>query len=268
MCILMAVYRGDDPDLFRKAVESVFLNSLRPDQFVLVVDGPVPAPLHQDIEALRALHGLDVINLPENRGLAQALNEGLSHVRTQWVARADADDLNLPNRFETQARAIQQMPELDLIGSAILEVEPDGTPVAIRRLPGTEQKIRRFLLARSPFNHMTVVFRLQAVLQAGGYPTIHLKEDYGLWCRMAARGARMANISEVLVRATAGRAMYRRRGGWKYAKAEVDMQAFLVDLKLKSRARALADGLLRSTVYLLPSAWRGWIYEKVLRSKA
>lgn len=265
-CVLMAVYRADAPDLFQKAVESVYANSLHPDQFVLAVDGPVPDPLRETIDRLAAKHGIEVLWLPENRGLAHALNEGLKQVTTTWVARADADDLNLPHRFEAQARALQQAPETDLFGSAILEVEPDGTPVAVRRLPTDHDRIRRYILSRSPFNHMTVVYRLQSVRQAGGYPAIHLKEDYGLWCRMAAQGARMANLPEILVHATAGRAMYRRRGGWKYAKAEVDMQTFLVDLKLKSRARALADGLLRSTIYLLPSTWRGWIYEKILRS--
>lgn len=266
-CVLMAVYRGDDPAMFRMAVESVFQNSLRPDQFVLVVDGPIPAQLQEVVDALKARYPLEVIALPENRGLARALNEGLTRVRTEWVVRADADDHNLPHRFEAQARALQQAPDTDLLGSAILEVEPDGTPVAVRRPPSDHDRIRRYLLSRSPFNHMTVVYRRQAVLQAGGYPTIHLKEDYGLWCRMAAQGARMANLPDVLVHATAGRAMYRRRGGWKYAKAEIDMQTFLVDLKLKSRPRALADGLMRSLVYLLPSAWRGWLYEKALRSK-
>lgn len=266
MCVLMAVYRGDDPVLFEKAVESVYNNTLRPDQFVLVVDGPVPALLQDVISRLEARHGLEVVALPENRGLARALNEGLTHVRTQWVARADADDLNLPNRFEAQAQALLHAPETDLLGSAILEVEPDGTPVAVRRLPAEHERIRRYLLSRNPFNHMTVVYRCQSVRQVGGYPTIHLKEDYGLWSRLAAQGSRMANLPEILVHATAGRAMYQRRGGWKYAKSEIEMQGFLVDLGLKSRPRAVVDGLLRGAVYLLPSALRGLIYEKMLRS--
>jgi hypothetical protein len=183
------------------------------------------------------------------------------------VARADADDLNLPHRFETQARALVLAPHLDILGSAILEVDREEAPLAIRRLPSEPLKIRRFLMTRNPFNHMTVVFRHQAVVQAGGYPGIHLKEDYGLWCRLAAQGASMGNLPDILVKATAGRDMYRRRGGWKYAKAEVDLQRFMVDLRLKSSFAAVIDGALRATVFLLPAFLRGGIYKTFLRSK-
>jgi len=75
----------------------------------------------------------------------------------------------------------------------------------------------------------------------------------------------MLNIPQVLVHATAGKALYARRGGWKYAKAEWQMQQLLVDLKIKHSLQALLDGLLRSIIFLLPNSLRGLIYTHFLR---
>jgi hypothetical protein len=59
--------------------------------------------------------------------------------------------------------------------------------------------------------------------------------------------------------------MYARRGGWKYAKAEWEMQQLLVATGLKSAGRAFIDGLLRSAIFMLPSSIRGFVYQHFLR---
>lgn len=269
--VLMAVYGKDDPQLFRHALQSVFDNSLLPNEIWIVVDGPLSLELEvvlgqfeQDAPA-QMMH---VLRLPVNLGLAHALNEGIAAISLPWIVRADADDINLACRFESQAALLQQMPELDLQSAPILEVTRDGTPIALRAVPLTETEIRRFAKYRNPFNHMSVAFRREMALAVGGYPLVHLKEDYALWCRMLAAGARVANLSEVLVHATAGMGMYRRRGGWKYAAAEWNMQHILVECRLKNRLQAIRDGVLRATIFLMPSSIRGWIYLKKLRAKA
>ena len=81
-------------------------------------------------------------------------------------------------------------------------------------------------------------------------------------------GARCANLPQVLVHASAGRDMYRRRGGWRYARAELTLQRYLVRCGLKQPSIALADGLVRMLVFLLPVRLRGYVYERLLRSDA
>ena len=105
--VLMAVYRSDDLGLFERAVKSVYANTVRPDAFVLVVDGPVPEALHNAIMHQQAKYGLEVLYLPTNVGLARALNAGLMRVHTKWVVRADADDYNVRDRFALQAAVMQ-----------------------------------------------------------------------------------------------------------------------------------------------------------------
>lgn len=265
--VLMAVYGNDDITLFKRAVQSVYSNTLLPDSFVLVVDGPVPEPLQTTIQSLRELYMLKVLQLPVNMGLASALNVGLNNIATEWVARADADDFNVPDRFALQAAVIEQAcARLDIVGGAIQEIDLSGKEIAVRRTVEEHSEILRYAASRNPFNHMTVVYRTALALRCGGYPTdIYLKEDYALWAQMLASGARSHNLPDILVFATAGRDMYRRRGGKRYALAEIALQRHLMHIGLKSSVMACIQGLVRASIFLLPVIVRGWIYEVALR---
>jgi glycosyltransferase involved in cell wall biosynthesis len=261
----MAVYQNTPPELFARAIASVYENELQPDFMVLVVDGPISTRLERQCIVAQRQHGATLVRLEANRGLAEALNFGLSHVRTEWVVRADADDYNLPQRFARISELLDAHPELDLVGSALLELERDGKPVARRAVPLHHDQIRKFMIRRNPFNHPTVAYRRSIVERLGGYPNIYLKEDYGLWVTMIASGALCANLPEVLVHATAGRDMYNRRSGRRYACSERELQALMVRLGLKSRLCAALDGIVRAVLFLSPSLVRRAIYFLALR---
>jgi len=264
--VLMALYHGDRADFFERAVSSVFSNTLKPNQFIVVVDGPIPNQLMLSVEKIRNQYPLvEFMHLPTNQGLANALNHGLRSIRFPWVVRADADDINLPERFFSLAELIKKNPEAKLIGSAILEVDEHEKPIAIREVPCSEEEIRIFAKTRNPFNHMAVAYRLDAIQACGGYPRIFLKEDYGLWCHFLAKQFRAINTNQVLVHATTGVDMFKRRGGWSYAKSEIQMQRLLVDSGLKSYPRAVLDGLVRAIFFLIPPSLRGYLYIHALR---
>lgn len=265
-CVLMAVYQGDDARLFNNALISVFENTLQPDQFVLVVDGFIPESIENVIGAYRTCGRLEVVRLASNQGLARALNAGIERVRFEWIVRADADDANLPDRFENQAAAAIADSRLDVIGGSLQEVEIDGTPIAIRRTPLFHEAIVKRLPSRNPINHPAVAYRTALVKKVGGYPQVYLKEDYALWCLFARAGARFRNLDQILVLATAGLALYRRRGGWRYIRSEIDIQALMIDLGLKSRTVGIAHGAARGLVFALPGWVRGIIYRYLLRS--
>lgn len=263
--VLMSVYARDNPALFRRAIQSVFDNSIQASEFLIVQDGPLPNELTEIISEYQISHGLVTLALKENQGLAKALNHGLEALQNEFVFRADADDFNMPHRFEVQIRFLEE--GYDLVGSAILEMEPDGEMIAVRMPPLTASNIRRRISTRNPFNHMTVAYRRSAVLDLGGYPNIYLKEDYALWAAMIAQHKRVINLADTLVQATAGSDMYRRRGGLNYVRSEIDLQRLLVSHGLQSSFKALIVGSLRSSVFLAPSALRGMFYQTFLRHR-
>jgi glycosyltransferase involved in cell wall biosynthesis len=261
--VLMAVYQKDNIELFERAVSSVYQNSSLPDDFVLVVDGPVPNTLRQKIDQLSHQHPMKVIWLPENQGLANALNEGLRHIQTTWVMRADADDINLPDRFE---KLIQNSGDnVDIVGSAIREIDKNGKCTGSRSVPLSHLEICEYAKRRNPFNHMAVMFRKDLVVRNKGYPNLYLREDYALWAVLLNDGAKAINLPDELVEAYAGDALMKRRGGFKYALAELKLQIFLVRYRIKSPLLACIDTILRGGIFCLPWYLRAKIYQSALR---
>lgn len=267
--VLIAVYGGDDSALFRNALESIFANTLQPSRTVLVVDGPVPEVLEKVIVSFELREGLTVHRLANNQGLFNALNFGLKHIETEWTVRADADDYNRPDRFQAMSDALYQATgNLDIFGSAIQEVDTDGTKIAVRRTPAKHEEIISFARKRNPFNHMTVAFRTKCAKEAGGYPDVYLKEDYALWVQILANGARAANVSDTLVHAATGQGMYKRRGGLRYAVSEIKLQRHLIKCGFKRSGVAILHGTVRSMLFLAPVGLRAFFYKKFLRRDA
>jgi glycosyltransferase involved in cell wall biosynthesis len=264
--VLMPVYHKDNPVYFRAALASLVPQLPHVNEVVLVKDGPLGLALEAALDAQRALLPLRVVALPKNAGLAAALNAGLAHCRSAWVFRFDADDLCLPQRAALQSERIRATP-LDILGGQIEECEPATLAVTGRRLvPCEAAQIRSFLRRRNPFNHMTVCFRRDFIRAIGGYPDIALKEDYALWARAIARGARVANLPQVLVRARAGSELVLRRGGLRYARSELALQAFLWREGVQSAWSSLLVGCARAALFAAPPALRQLVYRRALRS--
>jgi glycosyltransferase involved in cell wall biosynthesis len=266
--VLMALYRGDDAFKFEKAVESVFSNTLNPERFILVIDGPLTDALESMVSNVKSRQGsqFEVLRIKKNVGLAKALNLGLKMVTTTWVVRADSDDVNLPNRFIELAKAHQKDPDLALIGSAILEFDENYLPISVRETPLGCDDIKSYAVRRNPFNHMSVAYKASVVRGVGGYPNLYLREDYALWCLLIKNKIKMVNLDLILVHVSAGYEMYRRRGGFKYAKEEFRLQKLLIECDMKGPIQALIDGLIRAALFMLPVGIRGWLYRKKLRS--
>lgn len=162
---------------------------------VLVQDGPLTPELLAVIERFRArMHLVDVV-LPRNVGLGPALNAGLARCSHDLVARFDTDDIYPAMRFTLQAERFASQPDLALLGGWIAEfVNDPAHPHAERRTPVSHDAIQRYARQRNPFNHMTVMFRKQAVQSVGGYGGEHLFEDYALWVRLLQAGYRTDNL--------------------------------------------------------------------------
>ena len=210
--VLLPVWRGDDAEFFRQAAASVAASSLAPAELLICQDGVLTAALETAVDEVIAAHGARLVCNPGPGGLHHNLNHALKSVRTDWVARCDADDLNAPHRFETQARFLQSRPDVSVLGSDLVEFWPDGRERR-KLMPTAHEAIVSMARWRSPINHNTAFYRTESVLAVGGYPDLPLKEDYALWLKLIGQGVRFANIPAALVRARLGPAFHHRRTG-------------------------------------------------------
>ncbi|QIK82858.1 glycosyltransferase [Sanguibacter sp. HDW7] len=269
--VLLPVYRGDDATFLRRAFDSATVEQeLRPDEVVLVQDGPVGPELAAEIASIqeRSVVPVTYVPLAENVGLARALEAGLARCAHDVVARADADDISLPGRFAAQLPVVAA--GADLVGTALVEFDDDELVLGARRvLPTDPEEIARYARFADPFNHPSVVYRREAVAAAGGYQDLHLMEDYLLFARMIGAGARVANLAEPLVKYRTGAGSYARRGGRALLRSELSLQGTLRREGFTSTPQAVRNVIVRGGYRLVPEAVRRLAYRSmILRSRA
>ncbi len=264
--LLMCLWSGDRPDFLRQAWDSTVVEQTRrPDEVVVVQDGPIGEALADTLGDLVASSPVPVqhLVLQDNRGLGPALDRGLETCTHDVVARMDADDVSLPQRFAVQLPVIEA--GADIVGSALIEFVDDIAVAEEVRIPPTDPEwIRSAAQFRDPFNHPTVVYRRQAVQRAGGYQDLPLMEDYLLFARMLAGGARPANVAEPLVYYRVGAGAYARRGGLALLRSEVALQREFRRQGLTSRREYARNLVVRGGYRLVPTRLRRLAYRRLI----
>lgn len=265
--VLMSVYSKETPQNLRDSMNSILHQTVKTDDLVLVCDGPLGEELDAVLDEMKAVFGdsLHIIRLPRNGGLGPALNLGMKACRHELVARMDSDDISYPDRCERQLAVFSRFPGIDICSGAVEEfvLSPEKIE-CVRELPEVHEEIYEFAKTRCPFNHPCIMYKKQAVAAAGGYLPFVL-EDYYLWVRMLLNGAKGYNIQEPLLWMRAGREMYKRRSGWKYAKGSCELFCFMKNMKMISTFSCIRSCLIRTGSALAPNFLREFMYEKMLR---
>ena len=192
--VVLPVYNAEA--YVREAVESILAQSFTDFELIAINDGSTDG----SGAILRELAARDTrIVLVErpNGGLVSALNEGIGRARAGLIARMDADDVAMPERFALQhARMIEEL-ELAVLGSCIRVMDKAGDIIRLGdHFPLTsEQATRCVENSGCPVAHPAVMMRRGAVLKAGGYrKALSHAEDYDLWLRMIDLGYAIANL--------------------------------------------------------------------------
>lgn len=264
--VLLPVYHGDHGPHVEQAIISVTeAQELRPSELVIVQDGPLGDDVAAVLVRLDNLTSVPVrrVVIESNRGLAHALEAGLAACSHEIVARADADDISLPNRFSLQIPLVAG--GLDILGSAVSEFEAEGGPVtATRVLPLEPDEIRRMARFRDPFNHPSVVYRRTAVARAGGYQHLNKMEDYWLFVRMLHTGAKAANLPDALVLYRVGAGAFSRRGGWEMLTSEAGLQWRMWRARYLPLPVALRNLAIRGGYRFVPTSVRRKMYHRLI----
>lgn len=191
----MPVWNGERH--LREAVDSILNQSFADLELLVVDDGSTdatPEILRSYADPRLQIHRL------EHAGIVVALNHGLAHARSEWVARLDADDISLPHRLETQWQALRRNPQAVLCHTDVAFIKEGGEPVGHARLPRTRSFTALRLCHQCPIVHSTVLFKKEIALAVGGYlPEERHAEDFSLWGRMLERG-KFIGLPEKMVR--------------------------------------------------------------------
>lgn len=266
--VLMSVYYKEKPEYLQLALESIINQTAKPNEIVLVQDGKLTEELQAVItEYLQNYTTIfKTYALQQNQGLGKALNFGMQKCSNELIARMDTDDIAEPNRFELQIEEFEKDKELMLCGGQIAEFADNTTEITgYRNVPLKHNEILNFAKKRNPFNHMTVMFKKQAVQSVGGYMDMLYFEDYWLWVRMLKAGCKAKNVDEVLVKVRAGQNMIARRGGLSYTKCIIQFEKSMYRIEIINFTEMIGYITLRSIVSVMPESLRLLIYRWKLR---
>ena len=266
--VCMSVYRNDKPEDFLVSVRSIYNQTIRPDEIILVVDGPITEQVDNAIsELVGEIPVLKVIRLDDNMGHAIARQTGLDSAKNNLCAIMDSDDIAVPKRFEKQLRAFDEHPDVSVVGGIINEfIGSVDNVVGTRWVPENDTEIKKFLKTRCPMNLVTVMFKKDDVIKVGGYQDWYCEEDYYLWIRLALNGYKFYNIQDNLVNVRVGEEMYQRRGGMMYFRSEAKLQKYMWKESIITFPKYCYNVLIRFVLQvLMPNKLRGWAFQKFAR---
>ena len=198
--VAMSVYNGER--FLSEAIESVLAQSWRDFEFLLLDDGSNDGSL-AIMQRFAALDPRIRVIARENRGLVASLNQLLAEAQAPLIARMDADDVCLPERFARQIGFFAANPQHGVVGSLTDDIDERGQPYAM--VPANHPLTHAAFLERIEscgqlLAHPTVMYRRDVVLSVGGYHAAFRHcEDYDLWLRLAHQ-TRIANLPEQLLR--------------------------------------------------------------------
>jgi glycosyltransferase involved in cell wall biosynthesis len=193
---LLAVHNG--ARYLGAAVESALGQTVEDLELIVIDDAST-----DETPVLLAAVGdprLVVLRNERQAGLAASLNRGLDAASGRYVARLDDDDVAVPERLERQLARMHEEPNVVIVGSAVVDLDTEGTRSRTHVLPAGATALRWHALFSSPFFHPTVLVDRDTLDRHGlRYdPSFLESEDYDLWTRLFAF-ANGANLSEPLV---------------------------------------------------------------------
>ena len=198
--VILPVYNAET--YVREAVESILAQSFADFELIIINDGSTDGS-GAILRKLAARDARIVLIERPNDGYVSALNKGIEMARADLVARMDADDVAMPERFALQHARMVQEPELAVLSSFIRVIDKAGNTIRLGEYPLTPKATARHLVrgdGACPVAHPAVMMRRNAVLKAGGYRKAFCPaEDYDLWLRMSELGYAIANLPQPLL---------------------------------------------------------------------
>lgn len=192
LSVLMTVYNG--MPYLPASVECVLEQTYADFQFVIVNDGSTDGTA----DYLASLNDPRVAVIHrENGGTAAAANQGLGHCAGEYLARVDADDISLPERFAKQVAFLDAHPEVGLVGTQMAPLGDAGVGRSLKLPTGHDEIYKAMIEGRHGLGHANVMLRTQMLKDLGGYWSLRLQDAWDMMLRMGER-AKLANLPEVL----------------------------------------------------------------------
>ena len=196
LSVVMPIYNAEL--YLDEAINSIRSQTFSNFELILVDDGSTDASTSicaKFAELDFRIHHIRKIN----GGIATALNAGIAVAVGEFIARMDADDIALPNRFEKQLSFFDRNPNVDVVSASFQPFSiADLITSPIVEHPGQHKIIVLLLCFCCPICHPLVMAR-NHVFRDFAYRNNISAEDHELWCRVSVK-YKIMNQTEMLLK--------------------------------------------------------------------
>jgi glycosyltransferase involved in cell wall biosynthesis len=181
--VVMPVFNGEK--YLKEAVDSVINQTFNDFEFIIVNDGSTD----RSEEIILSYNDKRIKYIKQNNtGIGGALKNGCNIALGKYIARMDADDVCLPERFEVQFDFLEKKSTTVLVSNSVLYIDENSEIFGRSFSPTANRAIRNKLKKGSVICHPSVMMRNDIYKKTGGYQDLQPLEDYSLWVRMSRYG--------------------------------------------------------------------------------
>lgn len=261
----MSLYRSDILPYVSLAVQSILNQTYGEFDFYIQYDGYVQREVDEYLSGIKDAR-VRIYRRDKNKGLAQSLNDLLAVVMPleyTFIARMDADDISMPDRFEKQIAYMEAHPETQCLGTWAIEINSDGSEYYRKQMPETHEGCWQQFMIRDCMIHPTVMFRRSYIEKVGFYSLdTYFGEDTMMWAQGFAAGCKFANVPEYLFKFRLNDDFFNRRRGWKHAKGILTLR-WKVNKMLHYPLKAYLYAIAYAVAKMMPTKVLSIIYKTV-----
>ena len=193
--VLMPVYNGEE--YIREAIDSVLSQTLRDFELIIINDGSTD----NSIQIIKSYSDprIVLVNSATNSGVIATLNKGIDAARGDYIARLDADDIAMPERFEKQVDFLDSHQDYGFYGSSATIIDQAGNKLQDWIYTYEAPTLPSHLLFRNVFIHSSIMVRAAILKVLPYHADYYVAEDYFSWVKVAADW-KMYNSPECLVK--------------------------------------------------------------------
>ena len=212
--ILMPVRNGEK--YIKESIDSILKQTFTDFELLIMDDGSTD----RTVERIERYTDERIRLIRRKHNFIRNLNEGLELALGAYIARMDADDISMPERFVKQIAFMNSHPDIDCLGTWAIEIDDDGKEYFRKKMPITHEECLELFKKRDCMIHPTVMFRRSYFEKAGLYPEdTYFGEDTMMWAKGFKSGCKFANVPEYLFKFRLDSNFFERRRGWKHAKS-------------------------------------------------
>jgi len=195
--VIMSTYNEEEH--VSEAIESILNQRFNDFEFIIINDGSVDKTYGIIKRYAEKDKRIRIINHEKREGLANSLNDGIKIAKGKYIARMDADDISLPERFQKQVEFMEKHLQTGAIGSCYKEVDESGNILPRKQNPRPWKDIKKALFFYNPICHPTAMVRKEVLKKVGSYDeSFPTSQDYELFSRIA-QFSELRNHDEVLL---------------------------------------------------------------------